>query len=136
MIDAVDGGLGTIDAAPAPDASIAVLAAIPYQAITDHELERFNTFLPPVPIAVAGVFTGMFLATVAGTIRALLAIGNDGIGFGDAFLVAINAMSLGAAVTSAIFAIRGRSDVKKMLTAIRRRAQITIAPEIGPPSST
>ena len=135
MTDAVDGDLGTIDAAPAPAASVAVPGAIPYQAVTDHELERFNTFLPPVPIAVAGVFTGIFLATVAGTIRALLAIGSDGIGFGDAFLVAINALSLGVAVTSAIFAIRGRSDVKKLLAAIHRRAQITIRPEIEPPTS-
>ena len=133
MIEAAEGGLGTIDAAPAPEASIAVPGGIPYQAITDTELERFNTFLPPVPIAVAGVFAGLFLATIVHTVQALLAIGSDGIGIGDALLVALNAVSFGVAATSGVFAYRGRSEVARMLRAIRRRAQITLPPETDSP---
>jgi len=133
MIEAADGGLGTIDAAPAPDASVAVPGGIPYQAVTDHELERFNTYLPPLPIAVAGVFSGVFVATGLGTVQSLLAISSEGIGIGDALLVALNAVSFGVAATSAIFAYRGKSEVSRILAAIRRRAQITIPPEIDPP---
>ena len=134
MIEASDENLGTIDAGPGPDDSVAVPGGIPYQAVTDHELEHFNTFLPPLPIAVAGVFTGVFLATSANTIQSLLAISGEGIGIIDALLVALNAVSFGVATTSAIFAYRGRSEVRSILKAIRRRAQITIPPEIDPPA--
>ena len=135
MTNDTDESLGTIDSAPALAESVAAPGAIPYQAVTDHELERFDTFLPPIPIAVAGVFAGIFLATVAGAIRSVLAIGSEGIGFGDAFLVVINALSLGVAATSAVFAFRGKSEIARMLTAIRRRARITIPPEIETPTS-
>ncbi len=135
MIDTVDESLGTIDAAPAAAESVAAPGAIPYQAVTNHELERFDTFLPPIPIAVAGVFAGIFLATVAGAIQSVLAIGTEGIGFGDAFLVMINALSLGVAATSAVFAVRGKSEIRRMLAAIRRRARITIPPEAEIPTS-
>ena len=135
MTDDVAEGLGTIDAAPAAAESVAAPGAIPYQAVTNHELERFDTFLPPIPIAVAGVFAGIFLATVAGAIRSVLAIGSEGIGFGDAFLVMINALSLGVAATAAVFAVRGESEIRRMLAAIRRRARITIPPEAETPTS-
>ncbi len=128
-------GLGTIDAAPAAAESVAAPGAIPYQAITDHELERFDTFLPPIPIAIAGIFAGIFLATIAGAIRSVLAIGSEGIGIGDAFLVMTNALSLGVAATSAVFAVRGKSEIRRMLAAIRRRARITIPPETETPTS-
>ncbi len=135
MTNDAEESLGTIDSAPAPAASVAAPGAIPYQAVTDHELERFDTFLPPIPIAVAGIFAGIFLATVAGAIRSVLAIGSEGIGFGDAFLVVVNALSLGVAATSAVFAVRGKSEIVRMLAAIRRRARITIPPEAESPTS-
>ena len=135
MTDADAEGLGTIDAAPAAAESVAAPGAMPYQAVTDHELERFNTFLPPTPIAVAGVFAGIFFATAAGAIRSVLAIDSEGIGFGDAILVMINALSLGVAATSAVFAVRGKSEIRRMLAAIRRRTRITIPPETKTPTS-
>ncbi len=135
MTDGDAEGLGTIDAAPAAAESVAAPGAIPYQAVTNHELERFDTFLPPIPIAVAGVFAGIFLSTVAGAIQSVLAIGSEGIGFGDAFLAMINALSLGVAATAAVFAVRGKSEIRRMLAAIRRRARITIPPEAETPTS-
>ncbi len=135
MIDTADESLGTIDAAPAPGASLGTPGAIPYQAVTDHELERFDTFLPPVPIAVAGVFFGIFLATVASAVQSVLAIGSEGIGIGDAFLVMINALSLGVAATSAVFAFRGKTEITRMLAAIHRRARVAIPPETDTPTS-
>jgi len=136
MTDDGAEGLGTIDAAPTAAESVAAPGAIPYQAVTTHELERFDTFLPSVPIAVAGVFAGIFLATVAGAIRSVLAIDSEGIGIGDAFLVMINALSLGIAVTSAVFAVRGKAEIRRMLAAISRRARITIPLEDETPTST
>ncbi len=135
MTDGDAEGLGTIDAAPAAAESVAAPGAIPYQAVTNHELERFDTFLPPIPIAVAGVFAGIFLATVAGAIHSVLSIGSEGIGFGDAFLAMINALSLGVAATSAMFAVRGKSEIRRMLAAVRRRARLTIPPEAETPTS-
>ncbi len=129
MIDAADESLGTIDAAPATGESFGMPGAIPYQAVTDHELEHFHAFLPPIPIAVAGVFCGIFLATVTSAVQSVLAIGSEGIGIGDAFLVMINALSLGIAATSSVFALRGKAEITRMLAAIRRRARITIPPE-------
>ena len=129
MIDAADESLGTIDAAPAPGEAFGTPGAIPYQAVTDHELEHFHAFLPPIPIAVAGVFCGIFLATVASAVQSVLAISSEGIGIGDAFLVMINALSLGVAATSSVFALRGRAEITRMLAAIHRRARITIPPE-------
>ena len=101
MTVAADESLGTIDAAPAPADSVAAPGAIPYQAVSDHELERFDIFFPPIPVAAAGVFAGVFLATVTGAIGSLFAIGGEGIGLGDALLLTINALSLGVAVTAA-----------------------------------
>ncbi len=73
--------------------------------------------------------------TAEGAIQSVLAIGSEGIGFGDAFLVMINALSLGVAATSAVFAVRGKSEIRRMLAAIRRRARITIPPEAETPTS-
>ncbi len=135
MTVVTEEGLGTIDAAPAPGASVAAPGAIPYHGVTDHELDRFEDFQPPIPIAVAGVFAGVFLATVVGAVRSALAFGGDGPGLGDVLLVVVNALSLGVAATSAVFAIRGKAEITETLSAIRRRARITIAPETDDPNS-
>lgn len=135
MTVATDESLGTIDAAPAPAESVAALGAIPYQAVSDHELERFDGKLAPIPVAVAGLFVGVFLATAAGAIGSLFAIGGAGIGLGDALILAVNALSLGIAATAAVFAIRGKAEITRMLAAIRGRARITIRPEIDIPTS-
>ncbi len=135
MTVTADESLGTIDAAPAPSESVAAPGAIPYQAVTDHELECFDDKLPPIPVAVAGVFAGVFLATAPRAIGSLFAIGGAGIGIGDMLLLAVNALSLGVAATAAVFAIRGKAEITRMLAAIRGRARITIAPEIETPNS-
>ncbi len=124
---ATEEGLGTIDAAPAPDASVAMPGASPFHAVTDHELDRVVAFQPPVPIAVAGVFAGVFVGTVGGAIKAIFAIG--GAGLGDVVLVMVNALALGIAATAAVFAVRGKAETAKTMAAIRNRGRITIAPE-------
>ena len=129
MTVTADESLGTIDSAPAPAESVAAPGAIPYQAVSDHELQRFDAFVPAIPIAVAGVFAGIFVATVVGAIGSLFAIGGEGTGIADALLVALNALSLGVAATAVVFALRGRAEIVRMLTAIRRRARVTISPE-------
>ena len=129
MTVATDESLGTIDSAPAPAESVAAPGAIPYQAVSDHELQHFDAFVPAIPIAVAGVFAGIFVATVVGAIGSLFAIGGEGIGIANALLVAVNALSLGVAATAVVFALRGRSEIARMLAAIRRRARVTISPE-------
>ena len=126
---ATEEGLGTIDAAPAPDASVATPGASPYHGVTDHELDRVVTFQPPVPIAVAGVFAGVFIGTVTAAVKAIFAIGGDGAGLGDVVLVMVNALALGIAATAAVFAVRGKAETAKTMAAIRNRGRITIAPE-------
>ena len=51
-------------------------------------------------------------------------------------LVMINALSLGIAVTSAVFAVHGKAEIRRMLAAISRRARITIPLEDETPTST
>ncbi len=133
MSVAADEGLGTIDAAPAPDASLAMPGASPFHAVTDHELDRVEGFQPPVPIAVAGVFAGVFVATAFGAIKAIFAIGGDGAGLGDVLLVMVNALALGIAATSAVFAVRGKTEAATTMAAIRSRGRITIPPETETP---
>jgi hypothetical protein len=129
MTVVADESLGTIDSAPAAADSVATPGTIPYQAVNDHELERFDDFIPPKPVAVAGVFAGIFVATLADAVTSMVAPGPAGIGVLAALLIAANALSLGVAVTAGIFAWRGRSEIGRMLEAIRRRASITLPSE-------
>lgn len=130
MTVTADESLGTIDAAPAPDASVAVPGASPFHGVSDSELDSFDALRRAVPFAVAGVFAGVFVATVAGAIGAMLAIGGGDTGFGDILLILVNALSLGIAATASVFAMRGTAEVTQTLTAIRGRDRITLAPEI------
>jgi hypothetical protein len=136
MTVATEESLGTIDAAPAPPASIATPGAIPYQAVADHELERLGAHLPPIPVAVAGVFTGVFLATVFQSIRAIVTMGGEGFDIGSLLMVIVNALSLGVAATSAVFAYRGKADVAGTVASIRERARVSIPQEAGAPLSS
>ena len=133
MTVATEESLGTIDAAPAPGASVAAPYASPYLAVTDQELDQFDEFRRLIPVALAGVFTGIFIATVVGAIRTLFAGGAE-TGLMDTFVVVVNALSLGVAATSAFFVMRGRTEVARSLTAIRDRGRITVAPEDQDPS--
>jgi hypothetical protein len=133
MTITTEEGLGTIDAAPAPGASVAAPSASPYLAVTDQELDRFDELRRLIPVALAGVFTGIFVATVVGAIRTLFAGGAE-TGLIDTLQVVVNALSLGVAVTSAFFVMRGRTEIARSLASIRHRGRITIAPEDQEPS--
>ena len=94
MTITTEEGLGTIDAAPAPGASVAAPSASPYLAVTDQELDRFDELRRLIPVALAGVFTGIFVATVVGAIRTLFAGGAE-TGLIDTLQVVVNALSTG-----------------------------------------
>ena len=136
MTAATEESLGTIDASPAPPASVATPGAIPYQAVADHELERLGGHLPPVSVAVAGVFTGVFLATAFDSIRAIVTMGGEGLAITSLLIVIVNALSLGVAATSAVFAYRGKVDVAGTVASIRERARVSIPQETGAPVSS
>lgn len=118
---------GTIDAASLGPASLSIRNERRFHAVSDQELAMLTRIKHPVPIVVAAVFTGIFLATFYqawGAIEAA-AVGAP-IGVHLLIYVIANAASFGIAIAAGVVAARGRSEIAKAPKAVQERAQMAL----------
>ena len=131
--------IGTIEAGPLAANSVSFVKPNKYHAIDDKELDYLMKFEKPTSVLAAGLFGGVFLGTVYQAFTAFSKItgGAASVGFGDVLYIVVCACAFGAAVATAVMALRGKSDVVKALEAVRKRSKLYLPPNhpATPPGS-
>lgn len=122
---------GTLDASLPSAASMSGSNAVKYRAVTEQDIAVLRNLEKPVSLAVAALFTGIFLAgsypvyELVGAVR-----GESGsMNLADLGIVIGWALALGVAITATFASMRRQTRILDTLDAMRARPRLPAAPK-------
>lgn len=130
---------GTLDASLPSTGSLSGSNAVKYRAVTEHDIAVLRNLEKPVSLAVAALFTGIFLAGSYPVYELVGAVRGKGgsMNLADLGIVIGWALALGVAITATFASIRRQTRILDTLDAMRARPRLPAAPktEAVPPTA-
>ena len=129
---------GTLDASPLSPASLSGPNVVRYRAVSERDIATLRHIEKPVFLAVAALFTGIFLAASYPVYELIGVVRGMGANISplDLGIVMGWALAFGVAITAAFASIRKRSKILDTLDAIRTRPQLPAARKPDTPRPT
>lgn len=122
---------GTLDASLLSQASLSGSNVVRYRAVSERDIAVLRHLEKPVSLAVAALFTGIFLAAsypVYGLIGAARGAGAP-MNLTDLGIVIGWALALGVAITATFASMRRRTRILDTLDAMRTRPRLPAPPK-------
>jgi hypothetical protein len=128
---------GTLDATLLSTASLSGPNVVRYRAITERDIAALRNFEKPVSLAVAALFTGIFLAASYPVYQLVGAMRGTGasMNLSDLGIVIGWALALGVAITATFASMRRQTRILDTLDAMQARPQLP-APRKSKPGKT
>ena len=122
---------GTLDASLPSAASLSGSNVVKYRAVSEHDIAVLRNLEKPVSLAVAALFTGIFLAGSYPVYElvSLVRVEGGSMNLADLGIVIGWALALGVAVTATFASMRRQTRILDTLDAMRARPRLPAAPK-------
>lgn len=125
---------GTLDATLLSAASLSGTGVVKYRAVTERDIAALRNLEKPVSLAVAALFTGIFLAGSYPVYRLVGVARGTGatMTLADLGIIIGWALALGVAITATFASMRRQTRILETLDAMRARPHIPAPAKSGP----
>ena len=126
---------GTLDATLLSPASLSGANVVKYRAVSEHDIAVLRNLEKPVSLAVAALFTGIFLAASYPVYRLIGEARGAGatMTLADLGIVIGWALALGVAIAATFASMRRRTRILDTLDAMRARPHMPASAKSEPP---